>query len=130
MRSKSLPPLQPTTLAESRRASSRLDLALTVTLTLLSLASIWIVGFFGTQDGPAHVDSVNALLRLLVEDSEIVRGFFLQPSYRSREIARRIEAIAPPEGSVARDWAPFLTLGTRVRAIYMMGEVNSLSHVP
>ncbi len=66
---------------------------------------------------------------MLLRDAVMLGSFYLVPSYQSREIAGDIERVVPVEGSIAGDWAPFLTLGTPIRTIYMFRKVNPPSHL-
>lgn len=56
--------------------SARLDLALIAVLVAAYLSPIWFLDYFGTQDGPAHVDSASVLARLHLEDSQALRAVY------------------------------------------------------
>ncbi|MGB5573510.1 MAG: hypothetical protein WBO69_09015 [Thermoanaerobaculia bacterium] len=51
----------------------QIDRVLLVTLTVAYLSPVWFLDFFATQDGPAHVDSVNVLLRVDDKNAETLR---------------------------------------------------------
>lgn len=50
--------------------------------------------------------------------------FLLNPSYRSRGIAADIRRIVPPGSSIGGDWAPFFTLGSEIKALYLNERFN------
>jgi hypothetical protein len=45
--------------------------------------------------------------------------FWLRPSYQALDIQRQISRVAGADASVAGDWAPFLTLNTSIRSLYL-----------
>lgn len=54
-----------------------------------------------------------------------VGSFLLRPDYQSMEIRSDITKIVPRDSSIAGDWAPFFTLDTTIRSIYMAKDFNS-----
>ena len=51
------------------------------------------------------------------------------PTYFANEIRAGIESRVPGKASVAGDWAPYLTLGTSRRALYMNNRFNRAERV-
>ena len=52
-------------------------------------------------------------------DLTLVARFLIAPSYDARAIQRQLEVVIGPDASVAGEWAPFLTLGTGIRSLYV-----------
>jgi hypothetical protein len=65
-----------------------------------------------------------------VTDALMIGSFLLRPSFQSRIISSDLVDLIPEYGSVGGDWAPFLTLGTDIPAIYMYQEANAPSRLP
>ena len=66
-------------------------------------------------------------LLFLTATAYTLGSFWLSPSYRSAELRRELAASIPPGSSLAGDWAPFMTLGTPIRPLYMNSRLNQPS---
>lgn len=51
-------------------------------------------------------------------------SFWLSPSYRSTELRSELARLIPAGSSLAGDWAPFMTLGTQIKPLYMNSRFN------
>lgn len=76
--------------------------------------------------GPRAVGAlfVAVLAVSAVRDLQVVGRFLAAPTRDARTIARTLERELPPESVLAGDWAPMLTLGTGLRALYSNPVVN------
>lgn len=54
----------------------------------------------------------------------IVGSFLFRPSYRSTQIRSDIEKIIPSGSVIAGEWAPFFTLNTGIKSIYLTRAFN------
>jgi hypothetical protein len=54
----------------------------------------------------------------------ILSHFVTHPSYQSRQIQDELKMIVPDGAIVAGDWAPFLTINTNIRSLYMNKDFN------
>jgi len=64
-----------------------------------------------------------------VRDLFVLGRFFGAPEWRQREISTWLAEHVSPAESVAGDWAPMLTLGTPIKALYMNPIVNRPSRI-
>lgn len=81
---------------------------------------------------PTVVRGVAGALALLFVTGNLytLGAFWLAPSYRSTELRHQLEALIPEGSSLAGDWAPFLTLGTHIKPLYMNSIYNRPSQFP
>ena len=49
----------------------------------------------------------------------LIGKFSVKPSYQALNVQRQIAGVVPADGSIAGDWAPFLTMNTSLRSIYL-----------
>jgi hypothetical protein len=66
----------------------------------------------------------------VVRDVVCLGDFFVHPTHDSRRIAAELDAALPAAASVAGDWAPFLTLGTGLRSLYLLSPENDVRRLP
>ena len=59
-----------------------------------------------------------------------IGNFLVHPSYASRQIRDQLRQIVPQDSSVAGDWAPFLTLGTGLKTLYVHTLTNPPERIP
>jgi 4-amino-4-deoxy-L-arabinose transferase-like glycosyltransferase len=68
-------------------------------------------------------------LLFLTATAYTLGSFWLAPSYRSAELRHELTALIPPGSSLAGDWAPFVTLGTQIKPLYMNSRLNRPSQL-
>lgn len=74
--------------------------------------------------------TVSLLLTLCISyNCYILFDFLKNPSYRSKEISSSLAQIMERNQSIAGDWAPFLTLSTSIRSLYMDDVRNRAERV-
>ncbi|MEJ2080517.1 MAG: hypothetical protein P8Z74_21410 [Acidobacteriota bacterium] len=69
------------------------------------------------------------LALMLVLDAGRIVAFLVHPSFQAREIRETLAATVPRGASVGGDWAPFLTLGTDLHALYMNHSFNAAARI-
>lgn len=96
---------------------------------LTGLAVIAALGFWIGRSHVLSLPVIRALAGILtvlfvIGNLYTLASFWLAPSYRSTELRRALEALIPAGSSLAGDWAPFLTLGTQIKPLYMNSLMN------
>lgn len=93
-------------------------------LALIAALAIWIGRSRVPQ--PTVTRSLAGVLALLfvVGNLYTLSSFWVAPSYRSTELRRELTSLIPEGSSLAGDWAPFLTLGTQIKPLYMNSRFN------
>jgi hypothetical protein len=100
-----------------------------VPMAAVLAAGLWI-GRRTIFAGRAILALVIALLAVSTARDILVDGrFLLYPSYRSRAITAELRSLVPGGAAVGGDWAPFLTLDSEIRALYMNGRFNRGAHI-
>jgi hypothetical protein len=59
-----------------------------------------------------------------------IGSFLAAPRYQAEAVRTELAGTVPAGASVAGDWAPFFTLGTELRPLYMNQRINHVSRVP
>lgn len=93
-------------------------------LAALAAAGLWAVRrrLFA---GGAMLGAVVVLLVLATARDVYVVGRFLRsPTYQARAISADIRRLVPAGASIGGDWAPFFTLGSGIKAIYVNERYN------
>ena len=57
-------------------------------------------------------------------DIYVVGRYLLNPSYQASGISADIRRLVPPGASIGGDWAPFFTLGSEIKALYVNERYN------
>lgn len=77
----------------------------------------------------ARVAVLGSVSLLFVVAFVRISAFLLHPSYESHQVRAAIARTAPADSVVIGDWAPFFTLGTELRALYMADSFNPVSRI-
>jgi 4-amino-4-deoxy-L-arabinose transferase-like glycosyltransferase len=102
---------------------------------LSGLAGLVAVGLWIKRSRMLHptiVRGVGGILALLfvIGNLYTLGTFWLAPSYVSTELRKQLAVLMPEGSSLAGDWAPFLTLGTHIKPLYMNSTINRPSQFP
>jgi hypothetical protein len=83
-------------------------------LAVIAAVGIWIGR--SRKLHPAMMRGVAGVLAVLFALGNLyaLSSFWLAPSYRSTELRRELAQLIPAGSSLAGDWAPFMTLGTKI----------------
>jgi 4-amino-4-deoxy-L-arabinose transferase-like glycosyltransferase len=75
---------------------------------------------------PTAVRGISGALAVLFVAGNLytLSAFWVAPSYRSTELRRELAQLIPAGSSLAGDWAPFITLGTQIKPLYMNSRFN------
>lgn len=60
----------------------------------------------------------------VVLSAQVIASTLLRPTYTTMEIEQRLVGIVAEDESIAGDWAPYFALDTRLRALYVMRDLN------
>ena len=66
----------------------------------------------------------------VVQNARSLGSFFLAPSYEARDIRNELAELLPEDSIVAGVWAPFITLGTSFKSLYVAGAANRAEMLP
>lgn len=101
---------------------------------LLHLALICILISFIPSRGKFIKDKIRIpiiimLILFYIYNIHVVGRFLLRPGYESMKIRTEIMKIIPSGSSIAGDWAPFFTLNTKIKSLYMTRNINPPSNI-
>ena len=98
-------------------------------VSMLGAVFVWMRRF--QLLGPKSLATVAAALGLALAagSGATIGSFLVAPSYHATDIGKRLSRIVKDGESVAGDWAPFLTLGTGIRSLYVNDRVNAPNRI-
>ncbi|HET6277336.1 MAG TPA: hypothetical protein VFG08_00985 [Candidatus Polarisedimenticolia bacterium] len=96
---------------------------------VLPLAAGLSVGLWAVRrrvfTGRTMLGAVVVLLFMATaRDLYVVGRFLLNPSYQAGGISADIRRLVPPGNSIGGDWAPFFTIGSEIKALYVNERYN------